>query len=138
MSIPKLPEKFKRHLEIGDVILMVLMIAFGAASFYLGRLSAINSQELIMPELHSQSASLSSEITDSPHHRPATPQPDTPSIPHPMTTKGMYVGSKNGTKYHLPWCSGAQRIKEENKIWFTSKEEAEQKGYTPAANCKGI
>ncbi|MBI4086620.1 hypothetical protein HY416_01410 [Candidatus Kaiserbacteria bacterium] len=49
-----------------------------------------------------------------------------------------YVGSKNGSKYHLPWCSGAARIAEENKIWFSSKEEAEAAGYTPAANCKGI
>ena len=27
---------------------------------------------------------------------------------------GQLVGSKNGTKYHYPWCSGAERIKEEN------------------------
>ena len=51
---------------------------------------------------------------------------------------GMYVGSISGTTYHLPWCSGAQRIKEENKIWFASKGEAESHGYKPAANCKGI
>lgn len=51
---------------------------------------------------------------------------------------GTLVGSKNGTKYHYPWCSGAQRIKEENKIWFASKEEATAKGYTPAANCPGL
>lgn len=49
-----------------------------------------------------------------------------------------YVASVNGTKYHLPECSGAKRIKEENKIWFSSKEEAERMGYTPAANCPGI
>ncbi len=26
----------------------------------------------------------------------------------------------------------------ENKIWFTTKEEAEAAGFTPAANCKGL
>ena len=51
---------------------------------------------------------------------------------------GTLVGSKNGTKYHYPWCSGAQRIKEENKIRFASKEEATAKGYTPASNCPGL
>ncbi|MFH0846203.1 MAG: hypothetical protein V1851_02265 [Patescibacteria group bacterium] len=51
---------------------------------------------------------------------------------------GKYVASKNGTKYHAPWCSGAQRIKKENQIWFSSKEEAEAAGYTPASNCPGI
>lgn len=51
---------------------------------------------------------------------------------------GAYVASRNGSKYHLPWCSGAQRIKEENKIWFDSKEEAERRGFSPAKNCPGI
>jgi len=51
---------------------------------------------------------------------------------------GAYVGSRNGSKYHFPWCPGAQQIKEENKVWFSSVEEAQKAGYTPAANCKGL
>lgn len=51
---------------------------------------------------------------------------------------GQYVASKNGEAYYLPWCSGANRIKEENKIWFASKEEAEGRGYRPAKTCKGM
>ncbi len=50
----------------------------------------------------------------------------------------LLVGSKNGSKYHYPWCSGAKRIKEENKIWFASAEEAKRAGYTPAVNCPGL
>ena len=53
-------------------------------------------------------------------------------------TKGMYVGSRKGTKYHLPSCPGAKHISDTNKIWFTSKEDAASKGYTPASNCKGM
>lgn len=48
------------------------------------------------------------------------------------------VASKKGAKYHLPWCPGAQSIKEENKIWFDSPAAARQAGYSPAANCEGI
>ncbi|HED38129.1 MAG TPA: hypothetical protein ENI76_07790 [Ignavibacteria bacterium] len=55
-----------------------------------------------------------------------------------LTQTEIYVGSINGSKYHYPWCSGAQRIKESNKIQFSSKEEAIKAGYTPAANCKGL
>ena len=51
---------------------------------------------------------------------------------------GKVVASKNGTKYYLPNCSSVKRIKEENKIWFASIEEAKQAGYSPAANCLGI
>jgi len=53
-------------------------------------------------------------------------------------TEGVYVASKNSNKYHFPDCSGAKRIAERNKIWFSSKEEAESIGYTPAANCPGL
>ena len=49
-----------------------------------------------------------------------------------------FVASVSGSKYHLPWCSGAQRIKEENKLWFSTKENAELAGYEPASNCPGI
>ncbi|HEY4493460.1 MAG TPA: hypothetical protein VJB98_02475 [Candidatus Paceibacterota bacterium] len=49
-----------------------------------------------------------------------------------------YVASRNGTKYYLLSCSGVSRIKEENKIYFSSKEQAEARGLTPAANCPGL
>lgn len=51
---------------------------------------------------------------------------------------GAYLASKNGTTFHLPWCSGAKKIKEANRVWFASKEDAIAHGYKPAANCKGI
>ena len=55
-----------------------------------------------------------------------------------LSTVGKYVASKNGTKYYLATCSGAKRIKDENKIWFASVEDAKASGRTPASNCKGI
>jgi hypothetical protein len=51
---------------------------------------------------------------------------------------GTYVASKTGSKYYLPSCSGAKRIKEENKVWFQDRVEAEKAGYQPASTCKGI
>ena len=47
------------------------------------------------------------------------------------------VASKNGTKYYLPECAGAERISEANKVWFTAAAAAAA-GYAPAANCKGL
>ncbi|HEY0010394.1 MAG TPA: Ada metal-binding domain-containing protein [Candidatus Paceibacterota bacterium] len=70
-----------------------------------------------------------------------------PGAPEPVTTGaatkaaasgGKLVASKTGTKYYLPWCGTAKRIKEENKVWFASKAEAEAAGYEPAKNCKGL
>ena len=44
--------------------------------------------------------------------------------------KGIYVGSKNGTKYYTPGCSGTNRIKAENYVWFQSVEDATLQGYS--------
>lgn len=56
----------------------------------------------------------------------------------PKATSGVYMASKNGTKYYLPTCSSSNRIKPENRVWFATKEEAEASGYGPAANCPGL
>ena len=47
---------------------------------------------------------------------------------------GMFVASKNSKIYHKPDCKYVKRIKEENKIWFQSAKDAEDKGYKPH-NC---
>ena len=48
------------------------------------------------------------------------------------------VASKSGSRYHYPWCSGAQNIAAANKIIFQDITESRDAGYTPAANCKGL
>jgi len=48
---------------------------------------------------------------------------------------GPFVGSKNSDVYHYPDCSSAKQIKEENKIWFNSVEEAKAAGYRPCKKC---
>ncbi len=61
-----------------------------------------------------------------------------PTPPSQPQKNGAYVGSRNGTKYHLPSCAGARRIAPENQVWFATQEEAETAGYTPASNCPGL
>ena len=41
---------------------------------------------------------------------------------------GKFVASKNSTLYHKADCVYVKRIKEENKIFFNSSQEAEDKG----------
>ncbi|HEX5774802.1 MAG TPA: hypothetical protein VFY28_02485 [Candidatus Paceibacterota bacterium] len=64
----------------------------------------------------------------------AAPKPAPAAVP----IEKNYVASKNGARYYLPECSGVKRIKEENKVWFATKEIAGAEGYTPAANCPGL
>ena len=60
--------------------------------------------------------------------------------PIPVNSKKLdirVVVSKASTskKYHYTWCASANKIKEENKLWFNSDKEAESVGYTLAGNC---
>ena len=56
-----------------------------------------------------------------------------PTIP---TDVVPVVASSGGTKYHKLDCPGADSIKEDNKIYFNSLQEAKAAGYTAASNCK--
>jgi len=47
----------------------------------------------------------------------------------------VFIGSKASDKYHLPTCRWVEKIKPENRICFSSKEEAEKAGYLPAKCC---
>lgn len=113
----------ENELFIVLVIILVALISFG-----LGRLSKIRENKTLITI--ENIASNISETIKTDNYGGST------SIVG--SNEKLYVASKNGTKYHYPWCSGAATIKEENKIWFSSKEEAENAGYTPAANCKGL
>ena len=102
-----------------DVLVLAVVVLATSASFWLGMLyerEAGRGSDFKI-EYGAQAAAVAQAVT-------------------PQTAR--YVASKNGTKYHLPTCSGAKTIGETNKVWFASKEAAEAAGYAPAANCKGI
>ena len=48
--------------------------------------------------------------------------------------EGKFVGSAKSDKYHWPDCQWAQRIAEENKVWFNTEEEAQKAGYRRCGN----
>ena len=101
-----------------NLILAIIIILVGLISFGLGRISKI--EEGRVP--------VKIDIA-------TTTKPD---FVVSSTGEKVFVASKNGTKYHYIWCPGAQSIKEENKIYFSTKEEAERSGYQPASNCPGL
>ncbi len=113
--------------------LIIVLVAFG--SFGLGRLSKIEGAKTPIQIENAQGNS--TETLTRPiktgEGQIATPPPAIHS-----TSESTLVGSKTGKKYHYAWCSGAQRIAEANRVYFSSKADAEARGYTPAANCKGL
>ena len=120
---------------VAAIIFLVALLAFG-----LGRLSVIYTGDggfkIEYPQ-QSAAAVLSQNAQPGTQNAGAN-ESDVTSSMLQVPSSGGYVASKTGSKYHLPWCAGAQSIKEENKIYFATKAEAEARGYTPAANCKGL
>jgi len=136
MSIQELSSKFKGILANPEYQLAILIVFVALASFTLGRLSDGN---------FTQAKTISTEIDNTAHLLDGTVKntqvettEDESKTDFSVQDQGKYVASKNGTKYHLPWCGSAKRIKEENEVWFATKTEAESAGYSPAKNCKGI
>ena len=147
-SIREITEKIKGLLANDRIFYITLIALLSVIFFILGRLSStvdtkepirrIDPQFNVQKEASGTSSLIAAPIMGIPAGKPTNTSSkevtNTPSVP----SLGSYVASKKSDKYHLPWCSGAQRISEENKVWFASKEEAEAAGYAPAGNCPGI
>ena len=58
-----------------------------------------------------------------------------PSIPKGYATTS-FVASVNSDVYHVSSCFYVDRIKESNRIWFTSAEEAEASGRRGCSHCQ--
>lgn len=118
MTIAEAREKCKSFLARipRDVLILGVLLLASSASFALGLLAGLDvGQGSSIPLEDSSTAAVFS-----------------------TTTTGQIIASKNGTKYYLSGCAGADRISEANKVWFSSIAAAVVAGYAPAANCKGL
>ncbi len=126
-------EKLKSFLLNDHIFYGILVVLVGISSFGLGRASVENiplkTQNLadFEPKMTVQSNKL--DIVNT--------QNATAINPNDNLVEEL-VASKSGTKYHLVTCPGAKQIKEENKIYFSSRSEALSAGYKPASNCPGL
>jgi hypothetical protein len=139
MNIAELWEKGKYwaiyHGYVRDAYLAIILLGVALGAFACGRLSLIEDRyrPISIQQVASQDAqdtchASSSEVSQA--IKKEGTGGDSPRAP------GSVVGSRSGTKYHFPWCSGAKSIKTENKIWFASEAEALSAGYTKAGNCR--
>lgn len=123
MSIRYMYEKLKSFLRDDTTYMAILLFLVAIISFGLGRQS--------VTDVSTKQQSAGVIFTDVPVLQNTLPL-------ELDVIQTQVVVSKSGTKYHLLTCSGANRIKDENKIFFASAEFAQAAGYTPAANCPGL
>lgn len=129
--IPERLEKVKEWCSRNksDLFTTALIFLVGLGSFGLGRLSVIWPEKEPITITNQEAGTINRDNGGATDNMQA-------SIV--KSVKGKYIASKSGKSYHFPWCAGALQIKEANKIWFATKEEAEKRGYKPASNCPGL
>ncbi len=121
-------EKIKHFLDSQrgkDILTVMIVILVGTSSFGLGRLSKSAQNEglkVIYPSteentgLSTQSAVLGVNTSIN-------------------TSSGNFFASTRGSKYYPVNCSAGKTIKQENRIYFNTGEEAVKAGYELSGSC---
>ncbi len=143
MSLPERLQKIKGFFAFREgqiAFLLQLLVIFGVAlgAYALGAnrqsiqsnsgvsVFSPSAEPLPMPDSEFQDPSMAGEVLGS-----TDPASNAPG-------EKKFLASSKGTKYHRVDCPGAQTIKEENRIYFSSEDEARKAGFTPAGNCPGL
>jgi bifunctional ADP-heptose synthase (sugar kinase/adenylyltransferase) len=137
-TIPYYIQKNKRLVRFFAAVgaTFVVVASVGISSFYVGRIvTYTQSQCPLVIDIPRSGAPMATDTSKSTStlEKNIKPQKIETSI---ANRAGGVVVSKNGTKYHFPWCAGAGQIKEENKVWYTTEQDAISAGYTKAGNCQ--
>jgi hypothetical protein len=112
-----------------DILVIIIIVLVGLGSFELGRLSKENTNPGIKVEYDSQEASVINT-------EPINENPSIAQKSQTSTTSKNFFASKTGSKYYSVSCSGGKTIKEENRVYFDTAEEAEKAGYELSSSCK--
>src|SRR5690606_33499712 len=105
---------------IGIIVVLVALLAF-----FLGRWSVVVERRepvRVIQNTGLQITNNNSQNTDNAGQTAAAAQGAAAQTNN--SNSEQVVGSKNSTKYHYPWCSGAKRISAQNLVTFSSIEEA--------------
>lgn len=130
MSIPNLIHKIKSKIGIdkSTILFLFIIVGVGISSFGLGRLSVPNNVNAKNDIVIADSGNLleNRNVKDN----------EILAIETIQSGEKRYVASKNGKMYYSLGCGGANRIKKENEVWFSTKEDAEKSGFTMSSTCK--
>lgn len=105
---------------------MIFMLGFFSGYYYL--LDQTDKREIAIAE---PSAACTELFRNAAGSRSTTEVVQDNTVAKEEKTVKLYVASKNSKVFHKTGCSFAAKIKEENKIWFSSVKEAELKGFKP-------
>jgi hypothetical protein len=123
-------EKIKQFMESEkgkDIMIVIIIILVGLGSFELGRLSKTSKSSGIKIEYPNEERGVLGANA-------ITSMSDT-EFSQQSSEKNFFASSR-GSKYYSITCSAGKTIKQENRVYFDTREEAEQAGYMLSSSCK--
>jgi hypothetical protein len=127
-------EKIKQFLDSEhgkDILIVVIVILVGLGSFELGRLSKENGPSGVKIEYQDQNENQTASAVSSVESVNKT----APLIQSSNVAGKNYFASSRGSKYYSIGCSAGKTIKQENRIYFGTSDEAERAGYMLSSSC---
>jgi hypothetical protein len=115
-----------------DILIVIIVVLVGLGSFELGRLSKESSSSGIKLEYQGQDLE---ESTNQPASAISAVS-NAPDALSPNSNSGKtFFASSKGKKYYTISCSAGKTIKQENRVYFATGEEAVSAGYTLSSSC---
>jgi Metal binding domain of Ada len=118
-------EKIKYFIESDkgkDILTVLIIILVGLGSFGLGRLSKNVPKEPLRVIYEGEEVNIDKPVSS--------------AINSTKTTTGAFFASSKGSKYYSLGCSAGKTIKQENRVYFNTREEAENAGYSLSTSCQ--
>jgi hypothetical protein len=107
-----------------DILTVIIIILVGLGSFELGRLSKESDSGGIKIGYPSQDTQQVANVVSI-----------SPEIQNSNFNGKIFFASSKGSKYYTISCSAGKTIKQENRVYFTTGEEAQLAGYTLSSSC---
>jgi hypothetical protein len=132
-------EKIKHFIESDkgkDFLVVFIVILVGIFSFELGRVSKAGKSEGLKIEYiePSQTVIGNQEASVLKGLELAPKAPKSP-VDSGKAAGQSYFASSRGSKYYSVGCSAGKTIKQENRVYFATAQEAETAGYILSSSC---
>ncbi len=133
MSIHNITEKIKSigHRFVESIVTVVVITLVSLGSFFLGRFS--NNNNIYESKVLSENKIIDSKTNVENNDEIIE---YTKKVPQINKEEGKYLASKNGKMYYPVSCKSASRIKDKNRVYFKTEDDAKYLGYRKAENCK--
>jgi uncharacterized protein YpmB len=126
--------QFVKNSEIALLIISAILI--GGSAYFIGKIQNSESQSNAIQIVYPDAIAVTKNIINTPNQDQV--EASINSVIETKSQIGKIIASKNGKRYYYESCTGVNRIKPENRIYFDTKEQAEAKGLTLASGCKAL